>query len=268
LDLEPEPTVAPPAEVPTPTPAPTYTPTSIVETPSPTPEPTPEPTPTPVPRVARQEFLELRAQYSNDDIIGRIWIPNTTVDYPVVQGVDNAFYLYHDLRGRRFAPGSVFIDYLVDIRNPGDHNWTVYGHNMRANHKFHMVRNYLNEDFFFNNRYIYFSTIYADYVFKVFSAHLSHINFAYTWPRFDDWESKLAEFISRSHFDADMEVSPDDLVITLSTCHGSHRDNRIVVHAVLISETFPHLEHLTPEEQAPEEDFTPQEESFDYEVSG
>ncbi|MCL2528162.1 MAG: sortase [Defluviitaleaceae bacterium] len=194
------------------------------------------------PRVQRQEFLALREHYGNDDIIGHVQIPGTTIDYVVAQGEDNIFYLYHDLRGQRFSPGTIFMDYLADIHTPGDQNWVLFGHNMRANHKFHMVRNFMDYDFFHANRYIYFSTIYADYVFEVFSVYVTNIDFPYIWNVYDDWEYWINTFASMSMFDAGISVSADDRVLTLSTCEGSYRHNRIVVHGVLISETFPHLE--------------------------
>jgi len=206
------------------------------------PEPDLEPTPTPVPRVARQGFLDYRTHYGNDEIIGHLWIPNTTIDYLVTQTTDNEFYLHHNLRGNRYTPGTIFLDYLADIYNPGDHNWVLYGHNTRRNHKFHMVRNFLQEEFFHSTRYIHFSTIYADYVFEVFSAYVTHIDFPYIWPRYDDWGFMVNEFRSLSRFDAEIEVSADDRILTLSTCDNRYVNWRIVVHAVLINETFPHLE--------------------------
>ena len=241
LDYYP-PFTPPPTPPPTPTPVPTPTPEVVIE-PTPTPEPTPDPTPSPPPRVPRQEFLDYRAHYGNDDIIGHVYIPNTTVNYLVVQGTDNEFYLYHDIRGRRFLPGWIYLDYMVDLRGQ-DQNMVLYGHNMRVNHKFHMVRHFINHDFFFNHRYIYFSTIYADYVFEVFSAYVTDINFIYTWPNYEDWAAWIQMFADRSWFDAGIEVSEEDRILTLSTCHTNpvFRDYRIVVHARLISETFPHLE--------------------------
>ena len=234
-----EPYIPAPTSTPTPTPAPTPEPIVID-----IPEQTPEPTPTPIPRVFRDEFSYYRAHYGNDNIIGRVWIPNTTVDYLVVQGTDNDFYLHHDLRHRRTVAGSIFIDYLADIHTPGgDQNWVLFGHNMRANHKFHMVRNFLNADFFWNNRFIYFSTIYADYVFEIFSTYVTHIEFNYIEPCYgDEWDIWINKFRERSRFDTGIEVSSDDRILTLSTCEGSYRHNRIVVHGVLVSETFPHLD--------------------------
>ena len=244
FEYEPDP--QPIVYIPTPplTPPPTPTPEPEVA-PEPSPEPTPDPGPTPPPRVMRQEFLDYRAHYGNDNIIGHIWIPGTTVNYLVTQGTDNVFYLYHDIRGRRSAPGWIFLDYLADISNH-DQNWVVYGHNMQRDHMFHSVRRFRTRDFFFNNRYIYFSTIYADYVFEVFSAYVTHISFPYIYPNFDDreggWEYWINAFAARSLFDAGITVSAEDRILTLSTCEPGRREYRIAVHARLISETFPHLE--------------------------
>jgi len=242
---EPEPERYFPAPPP-PTPAPTIAPaTPAPAAPTPTPEPTPDPGPTPPPRVPRQEFLDYRAHYNNDDIVGRVWIPNTTIDYLVTQGTDNDFYLYHDIRGRRYAPGWIFLDYFADIHGQ-DQNMVIFGHNMRRDHKFHSVRRFLNQDFFFNNRHIYFSTIYADYVFEIFSVYITHISWPYIYANYDHrdggWEYYINAFADRSHFDAGIEVSGDDRIITLSTCDNARRDYRIALHARLISETFPHLE--------------------------
>jgi len=194
----------------------------------------------------RQEFLEHRARYNNDDIIGHISIPGTTVDYLVTQYEDNSFYLYHDIRRRASAAGWVFLCHMADVYTYNQ-NWVVFGHNMRRDHMFHSVRHFLDHDFFMNNRYIYFSTIYADYVFEVFSAYITHIRWMYIFADFDQreggWPFYISEFARLSRFDAGIEVSEDDRVLTLSTCDNSRRDYRIVVHARLVSVSFPHLEN-------------------------
>ena len=199
--------------------------------------------PTPPPRVPRQEFLDWQAYYNNPHIVAHIYIPNTTINYLVAQGTDNAFYLFHDLRGNRYAPGSIFLDYHADLYNPGDDNWVLFGHNMRHNYKFHMMRYWLDQDFFFNNRYIHFNTIYASYVFEIFSAYITHIYWPYINVRYYEyWDWKIKQFAQMSLFDAGIEVSAADRILTLSTCELSYRHDRIAIHARLISETFPHLE--------------------------
>jgi len=238
-------------DVPTPTslPIPTQAPAITDDyEPAPT-EPTPEPGPTLPPRIMRQEFIDLRAFYNNDDIVGRVWIENTTVDYTVAQhAYDNNFYLDHNLRRREYGPGSIFLDYKVDLHAGTDQNMVLYGHNMARNHKFHMVRRFLIEDFFHDTRHINFSTIYADYVFEVFSVYITNWrNWPYIEPNYDDWDYWISQFAARSRFDPGFTVSGEDRILTLSTCDSSYIDNRIVVHAVLRSVSFPHLDIDGPE---------------------
>lgn len=232
------------AHVPTPLPIPTLTPAITNDYELPPVEPTPGPGPTMPPRVMRQEFLDLRAFYNNDDIVGRVWIENTTIDYTVAQhDYDNNFYLDHDLRRREYGPGSIFLDYQVDLHAGTDQNMVLFGHNMGRNHKFHMVRHFLNEDFFRDTRYINFSTVYADYVFEVFSVYITNWrDWPYIWPNYYDWDHWISQFATRSRFDPGFTVSGEDRILTLSTCDSSYIDNRIVVHAVLRSVSFPHLE--------------------------
>ncbi|MCL2378828.1 MAG: class B sortase [Defluviitaleaceae bacterium] len=230
---------------PTPEPTPTVEVVEHVEPEPYEPEPTPDPGPTPPPRVMRPEFLDYREQFGNDGIMARLWVPNTSINYLVPQTTDNVFYLYHDIWGRRSAPGWVWLCTFADLYGE-DQNLVFFGHNMGRDHMFHAVRNFLREDFFFNNRYIYLSTIYADYVFEVFSVYITHISFPYIYSNYDHryggWEHYINAFAERSHFDAGITVSENDRIITLSTCENARRDYRIAVHGRLISETFPHLD--------------------------
>jgi len=195
---------------------------------------------TPEPRVIRQQFLDYRAHYGNDDIVGHLYIPNTAINYLVPQTTDNAFYLTHNIWQQRYAAGWVWLcpsAYLYDLSQ----NLTLYGHNMRQDKRFHSVRFFLQEDFFFSNRYIYFSTIYADYIFEVFSAYVAHVDTLhalYSNSNFDHraggWGYYINEFARRSHFDAGITVTENDHVITLMTCANSPVYYRIVVHGRLV----------------------------------
>lgn len=65
----------------------------------------------------------------NPDIVAWIRIEAAGIDYPVVQGEDNDYYLHHTFRGEPNIAGSIFMDY----RNEDfmDEKVILYGHNMR-----------------------------------------------------------------------------------------------------------------------------------------
>jgi len=99
-------------------------------------------------RVARREYAQLRGHVNsaldhlqdggidfdalsaiNPRIIGWIEVPDTSISYPVVQGSDNHYYLYHVFSGVRNSSGTVFLDYRDSSDFSG--HARLYGHNMR-----------------------------------------------------------------------------------------------------------------------------------------
>lgn len=55
------------------------------------------------------DFAELRK--INEDIVAWIQIPGSDVDYPVVHGEDNEYYLHHTFQKEANKAGSIFLDY-------------------------------------------------------------------------------------------------------------------------------------------------------------
>lgn len=70
-----------------------------------------------------------------------ITIPDTNIDYPIVQGEDNKFYLKHDMNGDDSHAGAIFLDCecsadMTDIKT------IIYGHNMKDGSMFHDLHNF------------------------------------------------------------------------------------------------------------------------------
>lgn len=220
--------------------APVATP-SPLQTPDETPIQTTKPEPTPKPMVMQDSFKELYAQ--NEDIVGWIKVPNTLVDYPILQTDDNEFYMDHDFDQNKHDAGSIFLDFRCDFTNmyQAAHQ-IIYGHNMKNGTMFQELTKYEDEEFFKENRYITIDTLYGNYQFEVFSVYETPISFYYLETYFGeraDWLEFIKVFQEKSMHQSDAKLTEDDVVITLSTCTNKHIDNlRFVVHARLVNPEF------------------------------
>ena len=76
------------------------------------------------------------------------------LDYPVVQGMDNSYYLYRTFRNEYNIAGSIFLD-AQNTADFSDSKNIIYGHNMRNDSMFHVLKNFQNLDFCQANREIW-----------------------------------------------------------------------------------------------------------------
>lgn len=176
------------------------------------------------------EFYQL-----NPDYVGWLTIENTVIDYPVVRGIDNDYYLHHNFYREEDLLGAIFMDY----RNIGmgkDKHTIIYGHYAMYGQMFKDLDLYLTEDFFYNQSEFVFSDSYSDRTYKIFSVHASDAD-----PRFIDVTFENDEFPTfidtlkqESLFSTDIEVTSEDNILTLVTCNFDQYDNRLFIHAVEI----------------------------------
>ena len=70
-------------------------------------------------------------QQQNADIYAWIRIPETQIDYPILQHPsDDAYYLNHTVEGTEGLPGSIYTE-KVNSKDFTDFNTVIYGHNMK-----------------------------------------------------------------------------------------------------------------------------------------
>ena len=225
-----------PAISPTYTPAPTATVTvtpAATETPIPSPIPSPTLSPAPTPKVIQNEFQELRKAHKNNDIVGYLKIPGTSVDYPITQSSDNTYYLHYDINNNESIAGWPFMDYENNM-GKDDLNIVIYGHNMRKDIMFHSLRYYQSWNYFNEHRYIIFNTIYENHVWEVFSFYKAKTSFPYIQVVFQTEEAfnaLISEMKERSMYDTGVDIKPGDHILTLSTCTNEAEDMRFVLNA-------------------------------------
>ena len=115
------------------------------------------------------KFDELRAL--NPDIKGWITVPNTPIDYPVLQsaeGEDPEFYLYRDYLKNDDRYGSIFLDASC-VNGVNSKNVILHGHNMNDGSQFAAILKYGDLEFYKQNPVIIFDDIYRSGTWKVFA---------------------------------------------------------------------------------------------------
>ena len=82
----------------------------------------------------------------NREIIAWIRIPDTGIDYPVVQGADNEYYLKHTFKKTEQVAGSIFLD-KDNSPDFSNRKSILYGHNMKDGSMFQGLHKYENEQY-------------------------------------------------------------------------------------------------------------------------
>ncbi|RXI97880.1 SrtB family sortase [Anaerobacillus alkaliphilus] len=169
----------------------------------------------------------------NKDTVGWITVPNSNVDYPVVQTNNNEFYLHHNFYGDQSIAGSIFMDFR-NVGDGTDRHTILYGHNMRDGSMFQGLMKYKDEDFFLDQQIITFYSLYEEFHYEVFSVYVTDTDFNYIPTKFRsnrDYVDFLHELQKKSIFPNEITLSEEDRLLTLSTCSYEWDDARFVVHA-------------------------------------
>lgn len=174
-------------------------------------------------------------QKTNNEIIGWVNLEGTNVNYPIVKGSDNDFYINHTFDKSYNSAGWIFADYRCKT-DFSCKNTTIYGHNRRDSSMFASLNNILNEDWYSSNKNLTIATPEGNRIYQIFSVYKIKAESYYTTPDFSNDEEYL-NFIEsikgRSIHDFEVTINNMDSIVTLSTC-ANDNNNRIVLHAKLL----------------------------------
>ncbi|GFI21337.1 hypothetical protein IMSAGC011_00098 [Lachnospiraceae bacterium] len=176
----------------------------------------------------------------NQKLIGWVKIDDTIIDYPVMQTVNNEYYLDHNFNQEEDRNGCIFMDYQCDVIKGCD-NMILYGHHMKSGKMFGTLNKYSEKAYYEEHPIIQFDTIYEKgkyqvmYVFrsKVYSEedvtfkYYQFINAASEM----EFNSYLNEMAALSLYDTEVTASYGDKLLTLSTCDYQEKKGRFVVVA-------------------------------------
>jgi sortase B len=187
---------------------------------------------------------ELRDLYSKYNyLVGWIKVPNTDVDYPVFQTPDKPnFYLRKDMDGNYSRWGCIYVREQCDVFKPSD-NVVIYGHHMKDGSMFYSLDNYYEYDFWKENQYFSFDTLYEHHTYQVIAVFKTSANIGkgFAYHVFNDAqnEAEFNAFMDKVHelqlYDTGISAQYGDMLLTLSTCEYTLDNGRFVVISKRVS---------------------------------
>lgn len=188
-----------------------------------------------------RELLEIdlnALREENEDVIGWICIPDTNVNYPLLQWTDNEFYLNHTWKQSTNASGAIFME-CQNKPDFSEFNTIIYGHNMRNGDMFGSLHHYRSAKYQRSHPYVYIVNDEGVLRFDIFAAQSASTK-SIIFGLGIETDQRKEEFIrfaqDYSFFETDLTPTVDDRILTLSTCTGAGHLNRWVVLSILNEE--------------------------------
>lgn len=174
----------------------------------------------------------------NPYAIGWIRIPDTNIDYPVLQTDNNDDYLRRTITGESNKAGCIFVDYRS--QEPFcSANTIVYGHNLLNGKMFSNLMKYEDQDWYREHTCILIQTSEEIQIYEVYSCYRTADNSeTYTFgleTGTEAYRDYLERSVKLSLYSTGIEPADTDQILTLSTCTNESEEERFVVHARLCS---------------------------------
>ena len=221
---------------------PTVPPTSPIVTEAPTPIP-PEPTteapkPTSPPQTAAPQpqgpiplpwlsvnFGALKAK--NSLVIAWLQGQDGSINYPVIQGSDNSYYLRRLLDGSYNTAGTLFADYRNNFLK--DDVSFIYGHRMDNGTMFGQLWRYENYYYYLNHPILRLYTESAIYELQVVSALFTDISedLSFNFQDKATFDQVISKYRAQGKYQTNVSVQYGDKLVCLYTCSYHIRDGRL-----------------------------------------
>ena len=174
----------------------------------------------------------------NADCIGWVYIEGTAVDYPVMHTPDEPQrYLRMNFDKEYSTAGVPFLKGICTLECD---NLILYGHNMKNGTMFSDVTQYRNKAYYTAHPVIEFETAQGLKRYAVFAvAQIKNNDGWYGFHTADgesEYDAKITEIKSRSLYGTEITPIYGQQLITLSTCYGATKSDRIIVVGVEIDD--------------------------------
>ena len=184
-----------------------------------------------------KNFMNLTSDYPR--MYAWIYMTDTSINYPVMKGRDNSYYLTHNYKDEEYRAGSIMADYRMDSDYYGNLNMIIIGHDMRNGTMFGSLRAWCGSAGsrkYTDHSKIEIYTRDGLYIYKILSYYIDE-EFAYDRPTFkdeNDYLDYLEDITLKSFVHSKQTFEKDSHIVTLVTCtNGKNKDARYVVHGIL-----------------------------------
>lgn len=171
----------------------------------------------------------------NPDVAAWLTAEGTGIDYPVVRGTDNEYYLRHLFTGRQNKLGAIFMDYR-NRADFSDRNTVIYGHNMKDGSMFASLTKYKSQSYYKSFPTMILYTPGGNFKVELFAGtavdgNRESVRFAFKDER--DFQSYIASLKKGSTFKSGTLVKAGDRIVTLCTCSYEFNNARYAVYGKL-----------------------------------
>lgn len=172
--------------------------------------------------------------------IADIGINGADLSLPVMQTVDNEYYLTHGFNQENDKNGCIFMDCNCDAIKPSD-NLILYGHHMMSGNMFGNLVKYEDYNFYLTHKTFKFDTIYEHGEYEVLFAFRTSLktddDISFKYYQFidangaEEFNSYMNEMASMALYDTGVRAVWGDHLVTLSTCDYEEKNGRFAVVA-------------------------------------
>lgn len=169
----------------------------------------------------------------NGDCIGWICIPGTEVDYPVMHTPDESQrYLRQNFYGEYSISGVPFLDGRCSLESS---NLILFGHNMKNGTMFSAVTGYADEEYAKEHPTVEFETEFGCKTYTVFAAvSVKNTDEWYGFidsPDKEQFDEAVSAICERARYTTGAVPEYGKQLLTLSTCYGGNKSDRLIVIA-------------------------------------
>ena len=160
-----------------------------------------------------------------------ITVTDTAIDYPLMQGEDNNYYIAHNYKGEEDIAGAIFYD---AYDKPFNETLTIiYGHSMKNGTMFNNLHYFQKDHNRFNNSKLLIHTESGMTIYKPLAYYVTNNDYFYkkldsisTIDAIEEIKLKSDYYIENS------DIEEDAHIVALYTCDYSIKNGRLIVFYV------------------------------------